>query len=32
MTKETALREKLLVGQISYDLRGLRDHVERNKK
>jgi 4-hydroxy-4-methyl-2-oxoglutarate aldolase len=32
LVKETALREKLLAGQISYDLHGLRDYVERNKK
>jgi len=32
LVKETALRAKLLVGQISYDLHGLRDYVERNKK
>jgi 4-hydroxy-4-methyl-2-oxoglutarate aldolase len=30
--KEDALRKKLLSGQISYDLHGLREHVERNKK
>jgi len=32
LAKETALREKLLAGQISYDLHGLRETVERNKK
>jgi hypothetical protein len=26
------LRKKLLAGQMSYDLHGLRDFVERNKK
>lgn len=31
LTKENDLRKKLLVGQISYDLHGLRDYVERNK-
>jgi 4-hydroxy-4-methyl-2-oxoglutarate aldolase len=31
VAKENALREKLLAGQISYDLHGLRDYVERNK-
>jgi len=31
LVKEAALREKLLTGQISYDLHGLRDYVERNK-
>jgi len=30
--KEAVLRKKLLEGQISYDLHGLRDYVERNKK
>ena len=30
--KETALRNKLLAGQMSYDLHGLREYVERNKK
>jgi len=30
--KEAAMREKLLAGQITYDLHGLRDYVERNKK
>ena len=32
LANEAALSEKLLAGQISYDLHGLRDHVERNKK
>jgi 4-hydroxy-4-methyl-2-oxoglutarate aldolase len=32
LAKESALREKLLAGQISYDLHGLRETVERNKK
>lgn len=32
LAKENALREKLLAGQISYDLHGLRDYVERNKQ
>jgi len=32
LKKEAGLREKLLAGQISYDLHGLRDYVERNKK
>jgi 4-hydroxy-4-methyl-2-oxoglutarate aldolase len=32
LIKEAALREKLLAGQISYDLHGLREYVERNKK
>jgi len=31
LKKEAALREKLLAGQLSYDLHGLRDYVERNK-
>ena len=31
LVKENALRRKLLAGQISYDLHGLRDIVERNK-
>jgi len=31
LAKEAALRKKLLAGQISYDLHGLRDYVERNK-
>ena len=30
--KEDALRKKLLSGQMSYDLHGLREFVERNKK
>ncbi len=32
LAKETALRKKLLSGQMSYDLHGLRDFVERNQK
>jgi 4-hydroxy-4-methyl-2-oxoglutarate aldolase len=32
LAKENALRKKLLGGQISYDLHGLRGYVERNKK
>jgi 4-hydroxy-4-methyl-2-oxoglutarate aldolase len=32
LAKENALRKKLLAGQISYDLHGLREVVERNKK
>ena len=32
LAKENALRKKLLAGQISYDLHGLRAVVERNKK
>ena len=32
MAREDALRKKLLAGQISYDLHGLRDYVERNQK
>lgn len=32
LKKESALREKLLAGQISYDLHGLRTFVERNQK
>jgi 4-hydroxy-4-methyl-2-oxoglutarate aldolase len=32
LTKENALRQKLLAGQISYDLHGLRDYVERSKR
>jgi len=32
LAKEDALREKLLAGQISYDLHSLRDYVERNQK
>jgi 4-hydroxy-4-methyl-2-oxoglutarate aldolase len=31
LAKEDALRKKLLAGQMSYDLHGLRDYVERNK-
>lgn len=31
-SKENALREKLLAGQTSYDLHGLREYVERNTK
>ena len=31
LAKEDALREKLLLGQMSYDLHGLRAYVERNK-
>jgi 4-hydroxy-4-methyl-2-oxoglutarate aldolase len=31
LAKEDALRKKLLTGQMSYDLHGLRDYVERNK-
>jgi 4-hydroxy-4-methyl-2-oxoglutarate aldolase len=31
LAKEDTLRTKLLAGQISYDLHGLRDYVERNK-
>jgi 4-hydroxy-4-methyl-2-oxoglutarate aldolase len=31
LVKEDALRKKLLEGQISYDLHGLRDYVERSK-
>jgi 4-hydroxy-4-methyl-2-oxoglutarate aldolase len=31
LAKENALRKKLLAGQLSYDLHGLRDYVERNK-
>lgn len=30
LAKEDALRKKLLAGQMSYDLHGLRDYVERN--
>lgn len=30
--RETRLREKLIAGEISYDLHGLREHVERNQK
>ena len=32
LAREDALRKKLLAGQISYDLHGLRDYVERNQK
>lgn len=32
LAKEDALRQKLLAGQISYDLHGLREYVERNKQ
>jgi len=32
LAKETTLRTKLLAGQMSYDLHGLREVVERNKK
>lgn len=32
LVKEAALRKKLLSGEISYDLHGLRPFVERNKK
>jgi 4-hydroxy-4-methyl-2-oxoglutarate aldolase len=32
LAREAALRKKLLAGQISYDLHGLRDYVERNQK
>lgn len=32
LERELRLREKLLAGEISYDLHGLRDHVERNQK
>jgi 4-hydroxy-4-methyl-2-oxoglutarate aldolase len=32
LVREAALRKKLLAGQISYDLHGLRDYVERNQK
>jgi 4-hydroxy-4-methyl-2-oxoglutarate aldolase len=31
LAKEDDLRKKLLAGQMSYDLHGLRDHVERNR-
>jgi 4-hydroxy-4-methyl-2-oxoglutarate aldolase len=31
LAKEDSLRRKLLAGQISYDLHGLREYVERNK-
>jgi 4-hydroxy-4-methyl-2-oxoglutarate aldolase len=29
--RETRLREKLIAGEISYDLHGLRDYVEKNR-
>ena len=32
LAREDALRKKLLAGQMSYDLHGLRDYVERNQK
>ena len=32
LKKEAGLREKLLAGQISYDLHGLRAYVEKNRK
>jgi 4-hydroxy-4-methyl-2-oxoglutarate aldolase len=32
LAKEATLRMKLLAGEISYDLHGLRDYVERHKK
>ena len=32
LAREDALRKKLLAGQISYDLHGLRDYVERQQK
>lgn len=32
LAKEDALRKKLLTGQMSYDLHGLREYVERNNK
>jgi 4-hydroxy-4-methyl-2-oxoglutarate aldolase len=32
LAKEEALRKKFLAGQMSYDLHGLRDYVERNQK
>ncbi len=32
LAREDALRKKLLAGQTSYDLHGLRDYVERNQK
>ena len=32
LAKEDSLRKKLLSGQMSYDLHGLREYVERNKK
>jgi 4-hydroxy-4-methyl-2-oxoglutarate aldolase len=31
LAREDALRKKLLAGQMSYDLHGLRDYVERNQ-
>ena len=31
LAKENALRVNLLAGQMSYDLHGLRDYMERNK-
>jgi 4-hydroxy-4-methyl-2-oxoglutarate aldolase len=32
LVKEAALLKKLLAGEISYDLHGLREYVEKNKK
>lgn len=32
LTKEVALRQKLQAGQVTYDLHGLREYVERNNK
>lgn len=32
LAREAALRKQLLAGQMSYDLHGLRDYVERNQK
>lgn len=32
LAKEASLRKKLLAGEISYDLHGLREYVEKNKK
>jgi hypothetical protein len=32
LARETALRKKLLAGEISYDLYGLREVVERNQE
>jgi 4-hydroxy-4-methyl-2-oxoglutarate aldolase len=32
LAKENASREKLLAGQMSYDLHGLREYVERNNR
>jgi hypothetical protein len=32
LAKENALRQKLLAGEISFDLHSLRQYVERNKK